>query len=226
MAHFAYRDLGARRAAVLENLNEVYSKELGRVFKETFIALGGKIVGESEYKSLDTDFTEMLKGVKESGPDVVFLPGYSRDSVLIIRQARQLELSATFLGGDGWGEEMHGMAGRILEGSFHSTHWDPAVEHEANQAFLKLYRERYGDFVTLDSAAPMTFDAVGLIVAAARKAGSTDRDKIREALAATRDYQGATGRISFNENGDPESKDAVLLEAKEGAWVFVKSLKP
>jgi len=113
-----------------------------------------------------------------------------------------------------------------LEGAFHSTHWHPGVVSGESREFLDLYRARYGEDLVIDPAAPLTYDAVGLVIAAARRAGSVRPADIRSALAATRDYPGATGRITMNGNGDPMGKEAVVMEAEHGAWVFRKSHVP
>ncbi|MEW5723465.1 MAG: ABC transporter substrate-binding protein [Thermodesulfobacteriota bacterium] len=225
MARFALTDLEARRAALLRNLNEIYSLTLGEEFTEVFRAGGGE-VWEGGYKGMAADFAELLTATKDFHPQVVFIPGYSRDSGLLVKQAAQMGVAALFLGGDGWGREMHDYAGRALAGAFHSTHWDPQAPHPANREFLEEYKTAYGGSESLDPAAPLTYDAVLVLAAAIARAGSDRPDKIRAALAETRGFLGATGTITFDVNGDPVDKEAVIMKSEKGSWVFWKSVKP
>jgi branched-chain amino acid transport system substrate-binding protein len=87
------------------------------------------------------------------------------------------------------------------------------------------YRDKYGDEIIMD-AFPLAYDAVMVLADAIRRAGSLDRTKIREALASTTNFQGVTGTITFDQNGEPERKDAVILKFEKGTVIFVKSVTP
>ena len=221
LAGFARETLKAETAAVLVNCNEPYSQTLAEFFSRDFVRRGGRRVHEDFYKGDAVDFSDLLRSAAETRPDLIFVPGYSRDSGLLLRQARALGLASVFLGADAWDGPIERYAGEALEGSFFSNHWHPGIDSPENRAFLAAFRRTYGDR-DICAFAALGYDAAMLFADAIRRAGSTDRAAVRAALAATREFRGATGAISFDEHGDPEGKIAVILTRKNGQWRLVR----
>lgn len=226
MAQFAFSDLGAKKAGVLINSNEGYSLTLSEYFINAFRKLGGKVLLRGNYKGTAIDFGEVISKVKGSRPDVLFIPGYSRDSGLLIKQAAKNGIEATFLGGDAWGNQIYDYGGNALEGSYYSAQYHPAVAFARNQHLKKIYREKYGIGPITNMRIPLTYDSVLIFSDAVRRAASIEPDKIRDALTRTRNFQGTTGTITFDRNGDPLDKEASILKFEKGSWIFVKSLRP
>lgn len=225
MARFASQDLKAETAAILVKVNSKYSTSLAGVFKEAFQE-AGEIVYEGQYLAEDVDFDAILSEVKKLKPDVVFVPGHGRDSGMIIKQAHSMGVKSIFLGGDGWGKGALGVAGpEAAEGYYFSNHWHMNVERAESREFVKKYTEKYGENM-IAASAPLAYDSLMLIADATRNAKSFDRKKIRDALAETKVFQGVTGSITFDQNGDPVDKEAVILKYENGAIVFEKSVKP
>ncbi|MEK6626155.1 MAG: ABC transporter substrate-binding protein, partial [Bdellovibrionota bacterium] len=104
MAKFAFDTLKKTRAAIIVDNSSDYSKGLTKVFRDKFVALGGTVVGKSDYayQQKDTDFRSLLQKIKRESPDVVWLPGYYTEAGLILKQAREMGMTVPFLGGDGW----------------------------------------------------------------------------------------------------------------------------
>jgi branched-chain amino acid transport system substrate-binding protein len=225
MADFAVQSTGYRRAAVLTNISETYSKILARYFSANFISNGGEVIFKGSYKGSATDFLEILHPLNSLKPDVVFVPGYSIDSALIIKQARKLGIDAVFMGGDAWETAIADYAGTTLEGSYFSTFWHPNVPYPKNQVFLARFNSVYGKGRN-SAYVPLAYDAVWLLADAIRRSKSLEPQKIRDALAATQNFQGATGHYSFNADGDPINKGASILIFKDGHWVFNKAFEP
>jgi branched-chain amino acid transport system substrate-binding protein len=225
MADFAYRSMGYRRAAVLTNISETYSKILARYFAANFVSDGGKVVVEEGYKGSAIDFKDILLSIKALHPEVIFIPGYSQDSGLIIKQARKLGLDTVFLGGDAWETTVAEYAGSALEGSYFSTFWHPSVPYPRSRKFIALFRSAYGEG-EISAYAPMAYDAILLFADAIRRAKSTNPETIRDALAATRGFEGATGNYTFDEDGNPINKGASILKFSEGRWSFYKAFEP
>lgn len=226
MAQFAYRDLKARTAIILTNVNSDFSIGLAEFFEKSFIQSGGKVLWEGEYKEKSVDFSTVLKKVRLLQPDVVFVPGYIKDSAFLIKQARTMEIGSIFLGGDGWsGDQMYKYGGKAIEGSYYSQHWHSKVPFPRSQQLQASYRIKYGKGI-IPGFLPSAYDAVMVLADAIRRAQSLDHGKIRDTLAATKNFQGATGTITFDENGDPVNKDAVVLKFANGTSVFVKTIKP
>jgi branched-chain amino acid transport system substrate-binding protein len=225
MADFAFRSMGYRRAAVLTNISETYSKILARYFAANFVSDGGKVVIEEGYKGSAIDFQDVLLPVKALQPEVIFIPGYSQDSGLIIKQARKLGIKTVFMGGDAWETAVAEYAGSALEGSYFSTFWHPSVPYPRSRKFIELFRSAYGD-VEISAYAPMAYDAVLLFADAILRCKSTNPETIRYALAATRDFQGATGTYTFDDDGNPINKGASILKFSDGRWTFFKAFEP
>lgn len=220
MARFARKALRARSAAVIKNIDEKYCIELGDFFASKFKEEGGEIVWEGDYRGNAVDFSEILAQIKPLRPEVVYVPGYTRDSGLLIKQAAVKGIKTTFLGGDGW-DEIQAIAGTAVEGSYQTHHWHPGVPFRQSRNLLTLYHEKYQEEIP-NYGAPLAYDALMLLRDAVERAGSLEREKIREALADTKDFIGATGKIRFDENGDPQNKAVVVLQLRNGARHFVE----
>ena len=224
MARFAYNELGARTAAVLKIINEEYSLTLAKFFVNSFQRYGGKVLFEGNYRSKAVDFKDILKEVKRLQPDVVFVPGYPRDSGLLIRQAVSMGIKTIFLGGDGF-NQIHNYGGDAVEGSFYSTHWHPDVRSEKSVHLQNIYKQKYKKKLTHMNS-PLAYDAVMVLADATRRAGSLDPAKIRDALDQTKGFQGATGNIAFDEHGDPQNKEVIIMKLGKKDQVYFKTIKP
>ncbi len=227
MAGFAYHELGARTAAVLTNLNETYSQSLASQFSLVFNKIGGQIIVEGGYIGSAVDFKKLLQPIKAKAPDVIFIPGYSRDSGLIIRQAHAIGVTARskFIGADAWEKTIGDYSGPGLEGSYFSTFWNPQVSSEESLHFSKAYRASYGD-QEISPYAAQAYDAVVVFADAVSRARSLKRRDIQLALQKTKGLRGATGILSFDAHGDPLEKGATILKFNMGQWIFHKWVEP
>jgi len=226
MADFAHRSLKGRRAAVFININETYSQTLAKYFMDAFIKNEGTMITQAGYKSTAVDFKAILAPLVQSPPDVVFVPGYTRDSGLLIRQANGMGIRTTFLGGDAWEGAISSIAGETaLEGSYFSTHWHPSVPYPRSRQFIARYVAAHGK-EDISPFSALAYDALWLFAEAARAAGSADPQQVRDALAEITGFEGATGAILFDANGDPLRKGASIMKFNGGSWVFYKAFIP
>lgn len=224
MAKFAYGDLKARKAVVLKNIDEDYSSMLAEFFMIAFKENGGHILWEGNYRGKAVDFAILLKKVKALEPDVVYVPGYERDSGLLIKQAVSMGIKTTFLGGDGW-SRIYQYGKEAVEGNFYTAHWHPDIPSEKSVHLKKIYRQRFGKRIN-NTLTPLAYDATTLLADAINRTGVWDRNKIRDALSETKEFEGATGIISFDENGDPLGKEVIILKLEKGRPVYFKAIKP
>ncbi len=227
MSDFALKDLGAKRAVVITQAGDPYSMGLAQSFIEHFRKYGGEIILESSYLKGATDFAGILEKTEKLKPDIVFLPGFPRESGYIIRQARKMGISAVFLGGDGWGKQMFEYGGKAIEGSYLSTYWHKESPNEKNREMLIKYsKSPYAGNLDISGSSALSYDAIHLLADAVRRANSFDSSLIRDSLAATKNFQGATGNITFDENRNP-LKSAVIVKFDKGnQLVFVKTVEP
>ena len=224
MADFALKELHVQMAAVITNIDEEYSIELGRFFSTAFKQGGGRIVAENSYRGTATDFSEIIKELVEKQPEVVYLPGYTRDGGLFVRQSEKMGLKTVFLGGDAW-DEIEKYAGTSIEGSFQTAPWHPSVPFPASEEMKKLFVADQGKSIE-NISSPLAYDAVMLLARAITRAGSLDRRAIRDALAATVDFPGATGPITFDGNGDPHNKAIIIIEFRDRKRLFRSVVLP
>jgi branched-chain amino acid transport system substrate-binding protein len=224
MAAFAQQDLKARTAVVVSNIDEAYSVMLAEYFKKAFIDTGGRVLLDEGYRGKAIDFSSIIAKVKDQNPDVVYLPGYTRDSGLFIKQAVSLGVKSIFLGGDAW-DEIEQIAGEAINGSYQSAPWHPKAPFPKSIDLQNLYLSKFMQKID-NVSAPLAFDAVMLLADAMRRADSLSGGDIRRALVETSNFQGATGIINFDENGDPKNKDVIIIQFKEGRRIFHQTIRP
>jgi branched-chain amino acid transport system substrate-binding protein len=224
MANFARKTLKLNSAAVLTDVKSDYSLGLAKFFKQGFIADGGKIVVEQNYSAGDKDFNAQLTAIKAANPDGIFVPGYYTEVGLIVLQARQQGITVPLFGGDGWeSSSLVPIGGQALEGCFFSTHYSPQDTSPAVQNFVQKFRAEYNEMP--DAMAALGYDSAMILADAIKRAGSTDGAKIRDALAATKDFAGVTGEITIDADRNA-SKPAVILTITNGQFQYVETIKP
>jgi branched-chain amino acid transport system substrate-binding protein len=230
MAHFASATLKAKRVAVFTDVKSDYSKGLAKFFKETFTGLGGEIVAELDYNGGDKDFKAELTAIKAKNPDAVFVPGYYTDVALICIQAKQLGLTAPLFGGDGWeSSDLVNIGQDAVEGTYFSTHYAPDLSTENSKKFVAEYGKRWkgtdGGPKVPDAMAALGYDSAMILADAIKRAGTTDEPKLRDAIAATKDFDGVTGKTTINEKRDA-TKPAVILQVHGGKFHYVETVSP
>ncbi len=224
MARFAYNTLKLKRIAILKDVKNDYSIGLSQYFTQVFKQLGGEIVAESSYSATDVDFKSQLTSIKTKNPEALFIPGYYTEVGLIARQARELGLNAALLGGDGWdSDKLQEIGGASLNGSYFSNHYSPDDKSPAVQAFLSEFKKVYGRVP--DGMAASGFDAAWILFKAMERAPSLSGADIRNALAATQQFDGATGLINLDSERNAV-KSAVIIEIKNGKFVYKETIQP
>lgn len=225
MAKFAREDLKAKKVAILSSVSNAYSVGLAKFFRDTFTTAGGAIAAEQKYSEGDKDFRAQLTAIKAANVDLVFVPGYYTESALIVRQARDLGLQVPFIGGDGWvADQLLDIGGAALNGCYYSTHFSPENQDPAVQAFVQRFKARWGA-ENPDAFAALGYDAARVLADAITRAGTTDGPKLREALAATKQFPGITGVTTIDENRDA-SKPAAIIAIRDGKLHFHKTVAP
>ncbi len=224
MARFARERLQAKRVALLVSNSSAYSIGLAKFFRESFVANSGTIVLEQKYSEGDKDFKAQLTAIKAAGVDAVFNPGYYNEGALIVRQARDLGLTLPIFGADSWeAEALIQLGGKAMEGAYLCSHYSPDDPSPRVQNFVAAYKKRFGS--TPDSNASLGYDSVLVLVDAIRRAGTTERGALREAIATTRDFMAVTGKITIDSERNA-SKNAVIIQVKNGKFEFVQSMSP
>ncbi len=225
MANFAKKTLKAQKVAIFTDVKSDYSKGLAKFFKEGFVKAGGQVVSELDYNGGDKDFKGQLTAIKSAAPDGVFVPGYYTDAALICIQAKEVGISVPLFGGDGWeSEKLTEIGKEAVEGNYFSTHYTPEAGGEKGKAFVEAYKKRFNGKLP-DAMAALGYDSALVLFDAIKRAGTTEGPKVREALAATKDFEGATGKTTLNAQRDAD-KAAVILQVKGGKFSYVETIAP
>ncbi|MBP2628381.1 MAG: hypothetical protein H6Q68_3092 [Firmicutes bacterium] len=224
-ANFVLNTLKSKNAVVMIDNSSDYSKGLAKFFTEAFTKGGGKVTSEIAYLQKDQDFKTILTSIKASNPDVIYLPGYYEEVGKIIKQARELGITAPFVGGDGWDSPKLAEIGGpdALNNSYFTNHYSVEDNSPKSKAFLDAFKKEYGQVP--DAMAVLGYDAAYALVDAIKRANSTEPEKIREALANTKEFQGVTGSLTLNDTHDA-IKSAVIIEMKNGKQVYRETVKP
>ncbi|WP_459936428.1 ABC transporter substrate-binding protein [Desulfonatronum parangueonense] len=230
---FAMKQFNATRAAVLFALANDYSKGLAEFFRADFESKNGKgsVVAYESYGDRDQDFSAQLTKIIAARPDVIFLPNNYNEVALIVRQASDLGWQGPFMGADAWGSaELMTLCGDLCKGHYFSTHYAAAGATGATRDFIEKYQAKYG--YTPDDVAALTWDATRLVLQAIQATGGlsgnlrNDRASIRDAMAAIEEFEGITGNMRFDDEGDPIKCAVVVRINDAGEFEYTESVCP
>lgn len=175
------------------------------------------ITAYETYKPGQKDFTKPLKAIQESGVKSVLLPGDSVDSANIINQAADMGMDVMFLGPTDWSSKEFRSE---LSSSVSKEHLafvnfftaDDTINQESEK-FLEAYHEKYGKDKEPEDSVALGYDAYLIAINAVNDAGNDPSgNDIRKVLASAKEFQGASGNITFNTEGDP------LRSAQISTW--------
>lgn len=224
-ADFIVNELGAKKVAIYYDNTNDYSKGLYKVFKEYIATIGGEVVAEEGYGKDDQEFRPTLTKFKNAGAEVIYIPGYYEKVAKIISQARELSIDVPFVGADGWDSpDLVAIAGAdALNNTYFTNHYSPADPDQKVQNFVNAYQAKYNKVP--DGFAALGYDAAYLVADAIKRAGSADPAKILEAIAATKDFDAVTGKLTFDDKHNP-IKQIAIIEMKNGEQVLKTKIAP
>jgi len=225
MAKFAIENLKVKKAAIFRKNGDAYSEGLANVFAAEFKKMGGDVVIDIQYQPKDIDFKAQLAEIKAKKPDVIFVPGYYSDAGNIAKQAKQIELKATLLGGDGWDSpKLHEIGGDAINGHYFSNHYTTESTDPVVVEFIKKFKARYNDEVP-DGLAALGYDAAKIVAEAIERAAELKPNMIRDEIAKTKDFAGVTGKISMNAERNAV-KSAVVVQVDGEKRKYVTTINP
>jgi branched-chain amino acid transport system substrate-binding protein len=220
-AKFATDTLKAKTVAILYDQGNDYTVGLTNYFKDSFTKAGGQVLASEAYSKDDVDFSAVLSNIARMNPDILYLPDYYQKVNLIGKQAREKGIKAVFLGGDGWDSKDLDYA--TMEGGYFTNHYSADDPRPEVKKFVEDYKAKYGSVP--DAFATLSYDATKLLLNAIKTANSNDPAKIREALQATKDFSVISGKLTFDQDGNPV-KPAAILQIKGGKQTYVTTVAP
>ncbi len=217
-ADYAFNQLKARTAVTISN-GSVYADSLQLTFVETFRQLGGKITSQEQIKMGQSDVLPLLTELALNPPDVLYYPVFTTEAAIITSQARrnvsELEKTALMMSNSAFSITFAQQVGPAAVGSYISA---PFVRHNDYDAFIETYRQKYGEPFSGAYHAHAA-DATHMILDALEKVAIKDpngslyigRQALREALFATKDFNGLTGQLTCNRTGDCATGEALAI---------------
>jgi branched-chain amino acid transport system substrate-binding protein len=207
-AEFAVNTLKAKNIAVLSCVDD-YCQGVQQVFKDKAVSLGATIIVDDKYEKTANDLKTQLTKIKSANPDLVYFVGYTDGAVIGLKQAKEIGLNTKFLGGDAWNDPKIVVgAGLSAEGIMYLI---PTVVK--NSTFDTAMTKSGSKEITIGSRE--AYDAVKILAQVIAKVG-TDSSKIKDALYKVQNYQGVSGSISFDKNGDISSSSYDVKVIKGG----------
>ena len=217
LGKYAVTTLKGKSIGVIDD-RTAYGQGVAEEFKKAVEAAGGKVAGHEFTTDKATDFNAILTTLKGKKVDVVFFGGMDAVAGPMIKQMAQLGIKAKFMGGDGiCSSELPKLAGDAMKDDMVFCAEAGGVEGEQKVGMEKFKTDFKAKFnADVQVYAPYVYDALNVMVAAMVKADSADPAKYLPVLAATADYKGVTGTITFDEKGDIKNGALTLYTYKGG----------
>jgi branched-chain amino acid transport system substrate-binding protein len=218
LGKYAVNQLKGKAIAVIDD-RTAYGQGVADEFEKGVKAAGGKTVGREFTNDKATDFTAILTSIKGKKPDIVFFGGMDAVAGPMLRQMKQLGISAKLMGGDGicTGELPKLAAGSMADEQVVCAEAG-GVEGEQKAGMEKFktdFKKKFNADVQI--YAPYVYDAVMVMADAMVKAGSSEPAKYLPVLAKTSGYKGVTGTIAFDEKGDIKNGALTMYTYKGGS---------
>lgn len=232
VANFATEQFGAEKACVLFDVASDYPKGLADNFKSAWEGLHGpgSVVAFESFTTGDQDFSAQLTKIKATDCQVLFTPQYYSEVPLIVEQAQDLGITLPIVGSDSWGDpQLLELCGDACEGFFYSTHYAASGATGATKEFIDKFQARHGEIPS--DVGALTWDSMQIVTQAIKNCGSLagsleeNRTCVRDGMAAIQDFEGITGTMTFDEQGNP-IKCAVIVQIQGGEAVFYESVCP
>lgn len=212
-------DEGYKKIAILYE-NDDYGKGLADVYNKKITALGAKAVMQEPYNLGETkDFSAILTKLKNAAPDALFIAGQYNEAAMIVKQGKRLGINLPVYGSNGlYSDALIQLGGADAQGikvigAFHSS-----ADYPEAKAFIDTYKTKWGQ--DPDIWAAFAYDAANIMFAAVKNGGE-DRKKINDWLTTMKDFKGATGTTTFDQNGDC-LKQPIKLIIKDGKFEIYK----
>jgi branched-chain amino acid transport system substrate-binding protein len=228
MADFVCEELGHTVAATLHD-GTPYTEQLAAVFADSFAETCGEVVATEAVTPGQADYTSVLTAVADANPEFIYYPLYVPEGALVTQQSTEIMPDADRGGADGMlSPDMLSAAGETAEGMYLSG---PDLEFSGDfysAEFLPAYQEVSGEDEPIQVFHAHAYDATTMIFDAIESVGvvgddgslTIDRDELAAALFET-NFEGITGTIACDENGDCADPQISVSQVQDGEFVRI-----
>ena len=220
------RDLGASKVYILHD-RELYGKGVAEMFKKSAEKIGIKVLGFEGIDPKASNYKSLVTKIKQTSPDIVYFGGTTQTNAgQIVKDLRNGGVTAKYMIPDGCFESAFIIAAgkENAEGSTYITFGGVPADRLTGKgkAFYENYKKTFN--LEPEGYAAYGYEAANVVLEGIRRAGKKDRAAVLAAIAGLKDYEGALGTWSFDENGDTSLKTMSGNTVKNGAFEFVKLL--
>lgn len=232
LTKFITKEFQLTKAAVLYDIVSTYPRIMAKSFRNVFEETNGKgsIVAYEEFRTGDTDLSKQLEEIINSEADILFTPQHYNEVPEIVKQARKLGWTKPIIGSNSWaGGNLTKECGSACDDLFFVGNYAAGKATGKSKEFVEVYKNAYGELP--DEVAALTWDAIQALLLSLEESGGLtgnlikDRDTIRDRLTLIKNYEGVTGKMSFNKSGDP-AKCAVMIKIENGINTHYSTVCP
>ncbi|MBF0806004.1 MULTISPECIES: ABC transporter substrate-binding protein [unclassified Streptococcus] len=221
IAKYVADNLNAKKVALFTDNSSDYAKGIAKSFKGAY---KGDIVIEETFIAGDTDFQAALTKMKGQDFDAMVLPGYYTEAGKIVNQMRGMGLNQPVVGGDGLNSEefvQQATAEKANDIYFVSGFSSTVKTNEEAESFKKAYKKRFNEEPSTFSA--LAYDSMKMMAKAME--GAENSIQIRDNLTKVKDYEGVTGKTSFDADHNT-TKSAFMMTMQNGKVEEAVSVQP
>lgn len=210
-----------KKVAIMYSDNNDLAVSGYKTIQQTLKEEGIEVLGVETFADKNTDFSAQLTKIATLKPDAIMVAGLYQEAALILKKARELGINVPVVGNNGFNSpQLIKSAGAAADGAVVASPWFPGKEDPKVKKFIADYKAKYNK--EPDQFAAQAYDALQIMAIALEKSGSTtDRKKLREQLAAVKDYDGVTGKFAFDAKRNP-AMDVNVLVVKDGKFTELK----
>ena len=210
-----------KKVAVMYSNNNDWAVSGFKTFEKSLKENGIETIAIETFADKDTDFSAQLTKIATMKPDAIMVSSLYQEAALILKKARELGIHVPIVGNNGFNSpQLTKSAGKAADGSVMASPWFPGKDDSNVKKFVANYKARFNK--EPDQFAAQAYDALKIMASALEKSGSnTDRKKLRDSLAAIKDFPGVTGKFAFDANRNPAMEVTILI-VKDGQFVELK----
>lgn len=210
-----------KKVAIMYSDNNDLAVSGFKTFQKVLQEQGVEVLTVATFADKDTDFSAQLTKIAAVKPDAIMVAGLYQEAALILKKAREIGITVPVVGNNGFNSpQLIKSAGAAADGSIVASPWFPGKDDPKVKGFIAAYKAKYNK--EPDQFAAQAYDALQIMASALEKSGSTtDRKKLRDALATIKDYAGVTGKFAFDAKRNPDM-DVNVLIVKGGQFVELK----
>jgi branched-chain amino acid transport system substrate-binding protein len=204
-----------------------FTKALAKFYKERHLDLGGTIIHEDFFQTGDKDFSAHITKLKNVDADAVFIAAIPNEAGVTVKQIRESGIDIPIISADGFDTELVAEVPgpKLADDVYFSTHAYRESDRPEVEEFIEAYNEEYGRDPE-NAFAALGFDAVGLIADAIERAGTTESEALKEALAETMNYQAVTGKVAYTRPSRVPVKPISIIGVFNGEYELLETWRP